>query len=44
MLEESKDKYGPLFQGNEPVKGKSVALAFRKSILGGQTGQSYNVY
>lgn len=44
MLEEAKEKYGPLFQGYEPVKGKSVALAFRKSVFGGQTGQSYNVY
>ncbi|WP_085991006.1 short chain dehydrogenase [Oceanobacillus senegalensis] len=44
MLEESKEKYGSLFVGTEPVKGKSVALAFKKSILGAQTGQSYNVY
>jgi NAD(P)-dependent dehydrogenase (short-subunit alcohol dehydrogenase family) len=44
MLEESIEKYGPLFKGFEPVKGKSVALAFKKSVFGAQTGQSYNVY
>lgn len=44
VLEESIDKYGTLFAGFEPVKAKSVALAFKKSIYGAQTGQSYNVY
>lgn len=44
MLEEAKEKYGSLFQGFEPVPGKRVGLAFRKSIMGAQTGQSYNVY
>lgn len=44
LLEESIDKYSSLFVGFEPVKGKSVALAFKKSVYGAQTGQSYNVY
>ncbi|MGC2880385.1 short chain dehydrogenase [Bacillus subtilis] len=44
MLEDSIEKYGLLFQGFEPVASKRVGLAFRKSILGAQTGQSYNIY
>ncbi|MCM3570198.1 short chain dehydrogenase [Neobacillus mesonae] len=44
MLEESKEKYGSFFVGFEPVPAKRAALAFRKSILGAQTGQSYYVY
>ncbi|MGF6952809.1 NAD(P)-dependent dehydrogenase (short-subunit alcohol dehydrogenase family) [Neobacillus sp. B4I6] len=44
VLEESMDHYGPFFQGFESVPAKRVALAFRKSILGAQTGQSYYVY
>lgn len=44
MLEESKEKYGSSFEGYEPVPAKRAALAFRKSILGAQTGQSYTVY
>ncbi|MFC5589510.1 short chain dehydrogenase [Sporosarcina soli] len=44
MLEESKEKYGPFFEGYEPVPAQRVALAFRKSILGAQTGQSYTAY
>lgn len=44
VLEESVDHYGPFFKGFEPVPAKRVALAYRKSILGAQTGQSYYVY
>ncbi|MFP3817598.1 short chain dehydrogenase [Bacillus sp. SIMBA_008] len=44
MLEDSIEKYGLLFQGFEPVASKRVGLAFRKSILWAQTGQSYNIY
>ncbi|MDQ0999664.1 NAD(P)-dependent dehydrogenase (short-subunit alcohol dehydrogenase family) [Neobacillus niacini] len=44
MLEESKEKYGSFFVGFEPVPAKRVALAYRKSILGSQTGQSYTIY
>ncbi|QCJ41216.1 short chain dehydrogenase [Bacillus sp. S3] len=44
MLEESKEKYGLFFEGFEAVKAERAALAYRKSILGGQTGQSYTVY
>lgn len=44
VLNESMDVYGPLFKGFELVPAKRTALAFRKSIQGAQTGQSYNVY
>jgi NAD(P)-dependent dehydrogenase (short-subunit alcohol dehydrogenase family) len=44
MLVESKEKYGSFFVGFEPVPAKRVALAYRKSILGSQTGQSYTIY
>lgn len=44
VVDESIEKYGSLFIGYEPVKVSSVALAFKKSVYGAQTGQSYNVY
>lgn len=44
VVEESWEKYGSLFVGFETVKAKQVALAFKRSIYGAQTGQSYNVY
>ena len=44
VVAESIDKYGSYFVGYEPVKASRVALAFKKSIYGAQTGQSYNVY
>lgn len=43
-LIESFDKYGLFFPGFEPVPGNKVAKAYRKSIEGGQTGQTYKVY
>ncbi|WP_042355476.1 short chain dehydrogenase [Bacillus rubiinfantis] len=44
ILEESADQYGELFKGFLPVPGKRVALAYRKSLQGGQTGQTYEIY
>ena len=44
VVEESLEKYGSLFVGFEPVQARQVALAFKKSVYGAQTGQSYNVY
>lgn len=44
MLEESVEKNGHIFPGFEPVSSDRVALAYRKSVDGSQTGQSYNVY
>lgn len=44
VLEESMDTYGPYFPGFEPVPARRAALAFRKSVEGAQTGQTYTVY
>ncbi|CAG7658223.1 short chain dehydrogenase [Paenibacillus allorhizosphaerae] len=44
VVKESIKKYGPYFPGFEPVPVSRVALAFRKSVEGGQTGQTYTVY
>lgn len=44
VVEESLEKYGSLFVGFEAVQARQVALAFKKSVYGAQTGQSYNVY
>jgi NAD(P)-dependent dehydrogenase (short-subunit alcohol dehydrogenase family) len=43
VLLESMDSYGPYFRGSEGVPAKRVALAFSKSVEGGQTGQVYYV-
>ncbi|MGA8532606.1 MAG: short chain dehydrogenase [Candidatus Tumulicola sp.] len=43
VLRESMEKYGPYFRGSEGVPVKRVALAFSKSVEGGQTGQVYFV-
>jgi len=43
MLEEAVEKYGPAFKGYKPVPGKDVALAFRKSVDGLQTGRVFKV-
>jgi NAD(P)-dependent dehydrogenase (short-subunit alcohol dehydrogenase family) len=43
VLLESMPSYGPYFPGSEGVPGKRVALAFSKSVEGGQTGQVYFV-
>jgi len=44
VLVESIEKYGPYFPGFEPVPANRVAIAYRKSIEGAQTGQTYRVY
>lgn len=44
VLQESWDKYGEFFPGFEAVPASRVALAYRKSVEGAQTGQNYEVY
>ncbi|MCT8347090.1 short chain dehydrogenase [Photorhabdus temperata] len=44
VLQESLDKYGEFFPGFNAVPASRVALAFRKSVDGAQTGQNYEVY
>lgn len=44
VLEESMDTYGPYFPGFEAIPARRAALAFRKSVEGAQTGQTYTVY
>jgi NAD(P)-dependent dehydrogenase (short-subunit alcohol dehydrogenase family) len=44
VLKESWDIYGPGVPGVDPVPGEKVALAYRKSVEGRQTGQNYRVW
>jgi len=44
VLEEWINKYGSYFPGFEPVSASRVALAYQKSVEGGQTGQTFKVY
>lgn len=44
VLQESWAGYGPYFAGFDPAPGAKVALAYRKSIEGRQTGQTYRVW
>ena len=44
VLKESWDVYGPYFAGHDPAPGEKVALAFRKSVEGRQTGQTYRIW
>jgi len=44
VLQESWDVYGGGVPGTEPVAGAKVALAYRKSVEGHQTGQTYRVW
>jgi NAD(P)-dependent dehydrogenase (short-subunit alcohol dehydrogenase family) len=44
VLKESWDVYGPGVPGTEPMPGARVALAYRKSVEGRQTGQNYRVW
>jgi len=44
VLEESWDVYGPYFSGTVPAPGWKVALAYRKSVEGHQTGQTYRIW
>jgi NAD(P)-dependent dehydrogenase (short-subunit alcohol dehydrogenase family) len=43
VLKESEKQYGAFFPGFIPVEGWKVAQAFKKSILGVQTGRTYTV-
>jgi NAD(P)-dependent dehydrogenase (short-subunit alcohol dehydrogenase family) len=44
VLKESWKVYGPGVPGTDPVPGERVALAYRKSVEGRQTGQNYRVW
>lgn len=44
VLVESMNKYGPYFPDFEPVTANRIAQAYRKSVEGAQTGQTYTVY
>ncbi|MBM7644469.1 NAD(P)-dependent dehydrogenase (short-subunit alcohol dehydrogenase family) [Scopulibacillus daqui] len=44
VLIESWDQYGDFFKGFEAVPVSRVALAYKKSVEGAQTGQNYEVY
>lgn len=44
VLEASMDTYGPYFPGFEAVPARRVALAYRRSVDGAQTGQVYKVW
>jgi NAD(P)-dependent dehydrogenase (short-subunit alcohol dehydrogenase family) len=44
VLKESWTVYGPGVPGTDPVPGERVALAYRKSVEGRQTGQNYRVW
>ena len=43
ILKESEAKFGPLFPGVIPVEGWRVAQAYKRAILGVQTGRVYKV-
>lgn len=43
LLLESVEKYRDFFHGFKPVPAAEVALAYRKSVMGNQTGQIYQV-
>jgi NAD(P)-dependent dehydrogenase (short-subunit alcohol dehydrogenase family) len=43
LLKESEAHYGPFFPGMIPVEGWKVGQAYKRSILGAQTGRVYKV-
>ena len=43
ILKESEAKFGPFFPGIIPVEGWRVAQAYKRAILGAQTGRVYKV-
>ncbi|WP_404451033.1 short chain dehydrogenase [Virgibacillus necropolis] len=43
-VQESWDRLRDYFPGFEPVPAGRVAIAFKKSVYGAQTGQNYEVY
>ncbi|MUK88860.1 short chain dehydrogenase [Ornithinibacillus sp. L9] len=44
IVQESWDRLGTFFAGFEPVPVQRVARAFKKSVVGKQTGQNFEVY
>lgn len=44
VLKESWDVYAPGVPGTDPVPGEKVALAYRKSVEGRQSGQAYRIW
>lgn len=44
LLEDSLKNYGAFFPGFIPTSGAAVAAAFKKSVMGVQTGQVFKVY
>jgi NAD(P)-dependent dehydrogenase (short-subunit alcohol dehydrogenase family) len=44
IVKESYEKLEKFFVGFDPVPASRVALAYRKSVEGAQTGQNYEVY
>lgn len=44
LLEDSVKSYGDFFPGFIPVSGNRVAAAFKKSVMGVQTGQTFTVF
>lgn len=44
VLQESLEKYEDFFPGFDAVPASRVALAYKKSVDGAQTGQNYEVY
>ena len=44
VVQESLHKFGDMFPGYEAVPASRVALAYKKSVEGAQTGQHYEVY
>ena len=43
ILKESEAQFGPFFPGVIPVEGRRVAQAYKRAILGVQTGRVYKV-
>ena len=44
MLQDSVGVYGDFFPGFTPVSGEKVALAFKKSVMGIQTGKVFQAF
>jgi NAD(P)-dependent dehydrogenase (short-subunit alcohol dehydrogenase family) len=44
VVQESMAAFGPYFRGYKPVPASDAALAYSKSVEGGQTGQVYKVW
>jgi len=43
VLKQSEAHYGPFFPGMIPVEGWKVGQAYKRAILGAQTGRVYKV-